>query len=88
MCGLCVNLAVDGQSRRGWRAVECTVLAPSDPALPFRFWSIFPGPALERLRGILVRESIAKPWVAKDGRKGQRNRSSVRFDCNVCHGGK
>lgn len=91
MCGLCVNLAVMGQSRRGVSAMESTVLAPSGPALPFRFWSIFPRPALERLWGILMREPIGKLWVAKDGRKGERNGPSVglgssKFD--VCHGGK
>lgn len=82
-----------GQSRRGRDEMECTILAPSDPALSFRFWSIFLCPALVRMSGgiLEMREAVGKLWVAKDGRKGERNESGVGLFgglFNVCHGGE
>lgn len=70
ICGLCENLAIDRVSqRRAREAGKSTILAPSDPALSFWFWSILLDLALSG--GILV--EVGELWVAEDGRKGQWN---------------
>lgn len=71
MCGLCVNLAVDGSVEVRERTVESTILATSDPALSLWFWSVLVDSGLMRLRGrdMEMCESICELWVAKNGRE-------------------
>lgn len=72
------------------RATECTILAPSDPALSLWLRSICLGPALVGIRGrdVEMREAIGKLWVAKDGREGQRDGSGGVGLFDVWHGGR